>query len=131
MNVFGIGLPEMAIIFVVALLIFGPKKLPEIGRTFGKTLRSFQDASREFQEEFEKEAKEIEKVATQAMGATLEDKPAEKPKIAAAKAEPQAEGGVVNEVETSHADGAKAAEGDAAEAAVAGEATAQTAQTEA
>jgi sec-independent protein translocase protein TatA len=87
MNVFGIGLPEMAIIFVVALLIFGPKKLPEIGRTFGKTLRSFQDASREFQEEFEKEAKAVEKIATQAMEATLETKPADKPKIEAAKVE--------------------------------------------
>ncbi|NJN32833.1 MAG: TatA/E family twin arginine-targeting protein translocase [Synechococcales cyanobacterium RM1_1_8] len=87
MNVFGIGLPEMAIIFVVALLIFGPKKLPEIGRTFGKTLRSFQDASREFQEEFEKEAKAVEKIATQAMEATLDPKPAEKPKIEAAKVE--------------------------------------------
>jgi len=85
MNVFGIGLPEMAIIFVVALLIFGPKKLPEIGRTFGKTLRSFQDASREFQEEFEKEAKAVEKTVTTAMEATLEDKP--KAKIEPAKAE--------------------------------------------
>ncbi len=84
MNVFGIGLPEMAIIFVVALLIFGPKKLPEIGRTFGKTLRSFQDASREFQEEFEKEAKAVEKTVTTAMEATLEEKP--KAKIEPAKA---------------------------------------------
>ena len=45
MNIFGIGLPEMAVIMVVALLIFGPKKLPEIGRSFGKTIRSFQEAS--------------------------------------------------------------------------------------
>lgn len=90
MNVFGIGLPEMAIIFVVALLIFGPKKLPEIGRTFGKTLRSFQDASREFQEEFEKEAKAVEKTVTTAMEATLEEKP--KAKIEPAKAEADDEG---------------------------------------
>ncbi len=41
MNVFGIGLPEMALIMVVALLIFGPKKLPEIGKSMGKTIRSF------------------------------------------------------------------------------------------
>ncbi|MGB2925062.1 MAG: TatA/E family twin arginine-targeting protein translocase [Limnothrix sp.] len=71
MNIFGIGLPEMALIFVIALLVFGPKKLPEIGRSLGKTLRSFQDASSEFQEEFKKEADKIEKAVT--MQARLED----------------------------------------------------------
>lgn len=60
MNIFGIGLPEMALIMAVALLIFGPKKLPEIGRSLGKTIRSFQDASREFETEFKKEAHKIE-----------------------------------------------------------------------
>lgn len=60
MNVFGIGLPEMALIFIVALLIFGPKKLPEIGRSVGKAIRGFQDASKEFQNEFQKEASQIE-----------------------------------------------------------------------
>lgn len=60
MNIFGIGLPEMAVITVVALLVFGPKKLPEIGRSLGKTLRSFQDASKEFETEFKKEAEKIE-----------------------------------------------------------------------
>ncbi len=56
MNIFGIGLPEMAVILVVALLIFGPKKLPEIGRTMGKTLKSFQDASKEFEAEIKRGA---------------------------------------------------------------------------
>ena len=60
MNIFGIGLPEMALIMVVALLIFGPKKLPEIGRSLGKTIRSFQEASNEFQNEFKREAEQIE-----------------------------------------------------------------------
>ncbi len=60
MNVFGIGLPEMALIMVVALLIFGPKKLPEIGRSMGKAIRSFQDASKEFENEFKREAEQIE-----------------------------------------------------------------------
>ena len=60
MNIFGIGLPEMAVIMAVALLVFGPKKLPEIGRSMGKAIRGFQDASQEFQEEFKKEASQLE-----------------------------------------------------------------------
>lgn len=60
MNVFGIGLPEMALILVIALLVFGPKKLPEIGRSLGKAIRGFQDASQEFENEFKREAQQIE-----------------------------------------------------------------------
>lgn len=60
MNIFGIGLPEMALILVVALLVFGPKKLPEIGRSLGKAIRGFQDASKEFENEFKREAQQIE-----------------------------------------------------------------------
>lgn len=40
---FGLGLPEMAIIGVVAILIFGPKKIPELGSALGKTLKGFKD----------------------------------------------------------------------------------------
>ena len=60
MNVFGIGLPEMIVILVLALLVFGPKKLPEIGRSLGKAIRGFQDASKEFEDEFKREAKRAE-----------------------------------------------------------------------
>jgi sec-independent protein translocase protein TatA len=60
MNIFGIGLPEMAVILIVALLVFGPKKLPEIGRSLGKAIRGFQDASRDFENEFKKESQQIE-----------------------------------------------------------------------
>ena len=52
MNIFGIGLPEMAVIAAIALLVFGPKRLPELGRTLGRTLKGFQSASREFEQEF-------------------------------------------------------------------------------
>lgn len=72
MNIFGIGLPEMAVIMVLALLIFGPKKLPEIGRSLGKTIRSFQDASKDFEAEFKREAEQIELAVKTPMEATLE-----------------------------------------------------------
>jgi sec-independent protein translocase protein TatA len=71
MNVFGIGLPEMALILVIALLVFGPKKLPEIGRSLGKGIRGFQDASKEFENEFKRETQQLEESVT--MKAELEE----------------------------------------------------------
>ena len=68
MNVFGIGLPEMAVIGAIALLVFGPKRLPEFGRTLGKTLKGFQAASKEFEREIHKtmaEPEAIEQAATE------------------------------------------------------------------
>ena len=52
MNIFGIGLPEMAVIAAIGLLVFGPKRLPELGKTLGKTLKGFQSASSQFEQEF-------------------------------------------------------------------------------
>lgn len=40
---FGLGWPEVAIIIIVAVLIFGPKKIPELGGALGKTLRGFKE----------------------------------------------------------------------------------------
>jgi sec-independent protein translocase protein TatA len=39
-----VGFPEMLAIFVIALLLFGPKKLPELGRTLGKAISEFRRA---------------------------------------------------------------------------------------
>ena len=43
MGIFGLGLPEVGIIAIAALVIFGPKKIPEMGSALGKTLRGFKN----------------------------------------------------------------------------------------
>ena len=56
-----IGFQEMIFIFVFALLIFGPKKLPELGRTFGKGMAEFRRASNELKSTFQREMDNIER----------------------------------------------------------------------
>jgi TatA/E family protein of Tat protein translocase len=60
-----IGPAELILIFVVALLIFGPKKLPEIGRSVGKAIREFKKTSEEIKGRIEEEieASEVKDVA--------------------------------------------------------------------
>ncbi len=89
MNIFGIGLPEMAVIMVLALLVFGPKKLPEIGRSLGKAIKGFQDASKEFEAEFKREAEQIEQIVKAPMEATLE--PPSQPTLSPAAETPSSE----------------------------------------
>ena len=74
MNFFGIGLPEMAVIAAIGLLVFGPKRLPELGRTLGRTLKGFQSASREFEQEF-RNAIDTEAVAAAAAAPPLAGAP--------------------------------------------------------
>ena len=57
MNIFGIGIPEIAVIVILALLFFGPKRLPQLGKTIGKTLKGLQTASKEFENEINKTLK--------------------------------------------------------------------------
>jgi sec-independent protein translocase protein TatA len=60
---FGLGIGELLVIFVIALIIFGPKKLPEIGRSVGRAMMEFKKASQEFQDSVREEMKEVEKTA--------------------------------------------------------------------
>jgi sec-independent protein translocase protein TatA len=60
---FGLGFPELLLIFVIALVVFGPKKLPEMGRSIGRALAEFKKASEEFQESIKAEMKEVEKAS--------------------------------------------------------------------
>jgi sec-independent protein translocase protein TatA len=55
-----IGVPELIVIFVVALLVFGPRKLPEIGKSLGKALKEFQRARSELISTVEEEVRKIE-----------------------------------------------------------------------
>jgi len=55
-----LGFPEMIFIFFLALIIFGPKKLPEIGRQIGKALNEFKRASNEFRTQIESEINNLE-----------------------------------------------------------------------
>lgn len=50
-----LGVPEMLLIFVVALLLFGPRKMPEIGRSLGRAITEFRRASNEFKRTIEDE----------------------------------------------------------------------------
>ncbi len=57
---FNIGFPEMLIILAIALIVFGPNKLPELAKSFGKALREFKKATEEVKESFREETKELE-----------------------------------------------------------------------
>ena len=56
-----LGMQEMVFIFVLALLIFGPKKLPELGKTLGKAMTEFRRASNELKTTFDREMSNLER----------------------------------------------------------------------
>ena len=60
-----IGMPELIIILVIALIIFGPRKLPELGRSLGRSLKEFKKASNELQNTLDEEIRIEEERSTQ------------------------------------------------------------------
>lgn len=61
-----IGLPELIVILVIALIIFGPKKLPEMGKAVGRSIQEFKKASKEMLKDDEPTEKPVEKAAVEA-----------------------------------------------------------------
>ncbi len=58
-----LSVPHMIVVFVVVLVVFGPQKLPELARSFGKLLAEFRKASNDFKSAFEEEMRDLERQA--------------------------------------------------------------------
>lgn len=89
-----IGMPELILIFVVALLVFGPKKLPELGRSLGKGLAEFKKASDDLKKTIEdeiehgkQEAAEVKKSVAEVRTSLAAAPPLENPLPAASAPE--------------------------------------------
>jgi len=76
---FGIGMPELLLILGLALIVLGPKKLPELARALGKGLSEFRRATDELKDEFRKMERDIEDSppAASANDDPMTDNPAE------------------------------------------------------
>ena len=59
-----LGMPELIVIFVIALIVFGPRKLPELGRSLGRSIAEFKKATNELQNSLDDEIRLEEQRAT-------------------------------------------------------------------
>jgi sec-independent protein translocase protein TatA len=58
-----LGMPELIVIFIIALIVFGPRKLPELGRSLGRGIAEFKKATNELQSSLEEEVRQEEQHA--------------------------------------------------------------------
>jgi TatA/E family protein of Tat protein translocase len=88
-----LGMPELIVIFVIALLVFGPRKLPELGKSLGKSIGEFKRASNELRNTLEEEVRvEEQREASQKAAVATEAAPGPRPvEPPAAEPEPVAE----------------------------------------
>lgn len=95
---FGIGMPEMIIILVIALIVIGPHKLPELAKSLGKGLAEFKKASEGFQRSVQEEANKSEETMKEPVPQVKTASATAEPVTAHAAPEPQP----VEKKETSH-----------------------------
>lgn len=83
---FGIGMPELIVIMVIALIVIGPQKLPELAKSLGKGLAEFKKASEDFQRNMQEESRreEVEELIKKKQAAESELAATEQPKETAA-----------------------------------------------
>jgi len=79
---FGVGMQELVVILVLVLILFGPRRLPEIGRAIGKTVRQLRRATQDFREAIEQEPpeeirKEVEKKLSENISREEDEKDSE------------------------------------------------------
>jgi TatA/E family protein of Tat protein translocase len=106
-----LSIPHMIVVFLVVLVVFGPQKLPELARTFGKLMAEFRKASGEFKSAFEEEMRDLERQAriaelkkqaaeaAAAATATLKN-PVEAPTLASPASTPDTAGAPADSPET-------------------------------
>jgi sec-independent protein translocase protein TatA len=73
MGIAGIGIPGLILILVIALVIFGPNKLPELGRAAGSTLREFKTATKGLVDEEKKEIAALKEEVKEATAEKVEE----------------------------------------------------------
>ncbi len=85
-----LSIPHLIIIFVVALVVFGPQKLPELARTLGKVMAEFRRATNELRGTFEEQMRELERETQTAKSQMLEAAPASETHLESVPAKPPA-----------------------------------------